>query len=408
MRTDDERPGAPLWLRLREIAFVFLKLGCLGFGGPAAHVALLEDEVVSRRAWLRREDFLELLAWTHLIPGPNSTEMAIHVGYRRAGWPGLAVAGVCFIGPAALITGTLAWVYVRYGTRPQAAPFLAGIQAAVLAVILAAVWKLAKAAIRSARGAVLGVVVLGLVLVGLGEVPALFVGAALGLAILRRPPARKDAPPPNRSSGATLGPLAALAQAIIAPTSAAFSAVAAAGPTAGPTLVALGLFFLKVGAVLFGGGYVLVAFIEGELVDRWHWLERTQLLDAVAAGQLTPGPILSTATFIGYVLAGVPGAAVSTLGIFFPSFVFVVLVQLLLPRLRRGPTLDAFLAGVQVSAVALMAAALVRLGGEALGDPRAVLLFLLALFATLRFRASAVVVVLGAAALGWVLYGFGR
>jgi chromate transporter len=388
------------WARLGELARLFLKLGVIGFGGPAAHVAMMEDEVVSRRGWLDRQHFLDLIGATNLIPGPNSTEMTMHVGYERAGWPGLVVAGACFILPAVAITGAFAWAYVAYGTLPAVEPFLRGIKPAVIAVILGALWKLGKKAVSGWRLAVVGAAVTAAVLAGADPVAALLVAGALGMVWLRLAAQRSDG-----GGGSTAG---ALVPAFVSGLRRSAGGVLATitGAAAAGGAVSLGrlfLFFLKVGAVLYGSGYVLVAYLEGGLVRQHGWLTHPQLLDAVALGQLTPGPVLSTATFIGYVVAGTPGAALATVGIFLPSFFFVLALNPLVPKLRRSAWMGAFLDAVNVAAVGLMAAVTLELGAATLRSWPAWLIAALAAVAVLRFRVGAVWVVLGGAVLGRLL-----
>ncbi|MGI9174533.1 MAG: chromate efflux transporter [Rhodothermales bacterium] len=406
---------------LGEIARLFLKLGVIGFGGPAAHIAMMEDEVVERRGWLSRQHFLDLIGATNLIPGPNSTEMTMHVGYERGGWRGMLVSGGCFILPAVLLTGTLGWLYVTYGSLPEVQPFLVGINPAVLAVIIGALWRLGKNAVTGWRLVPIGVVVAALLVAGLGEVVALLIGGVLGTLWLvwgkggkeerenggededgkrvkeKKPETRNlkhettplNPHPPKRPPSHTLVPLLAVQAAGAAATSV--------------PLWKLGLFFLKVGAILYGSGYVLVAFLEGDLVENYGWLTQTQLLDAIAIGQFTPGPVLTTATFIGYVLAGVPGALVATVGIFLPSFVFVAILNPIVPKLRQSRWSSAFLDAVNVSAVALMLVVSVKLGMAALDAWPAWVIFALAAVAALRYRVNAAYLVLGGALLGWLL-----
>ena len=377
--------------RLGEIAGLFLKLGLIAFGGPAAHVAMLEDEVVERRRWISRQHFLDLVGATNLVPGPNSTEMTMHVGFERAGWRGLFVAGACFIGPAVLLTGALAWLYVAYGTVPAVEPLLVGIKPAVLAVIAGALWKLGRKAVKGWQLGVLAVAVALAVLLGVGEVPALLVGGVAGAVALR-------AAGWESSTAARWLPVLLLQPA----------AASAASAAQAVSLGKLFWFFLKVGSVLYGSGYVLVAFLEGGLVDDLRWLTQAELLDAIAIGQFTPGPVLSTATFIGYVVgaevsAPVAGAALATLGIFLPSFLFVWVLNPLIPRLRQSPWLSAFLDAVNAAAVALMLAVTLQLGRDVLVSWPAVLIAVLAAVAVLRFKVNAAYVVVGGALLGWAL-----
>ncbi len=386
---------------LGEVAGLFLKLGLIAFGGPAAHIAMMEDEFVERRRWISRQHFLDLIGATNLIPGPNSTEMTMHVGYERAGWRGLFVAGACFIGPAVLLTGLAAWAYVRYGALPAVEPFLYGIKPAVIAVILGALWKLGKKAVKGWRFAVLAVAVAAAVLGGLGEIWALLAGGVLGTVWLRA--VGYDS---SRSADRLL-PILFLQSRPGAVGAAA--AGAAAGTAATVSLPKLFFFFLKIGAVLYGSGYVLVAFLEGGLVDDLGWLTQGQLLDAIAIGQFTPGPVLSTSTFIGYVVGAaggvgaVPGAAVATLGIFLPSFVFVLILNPLIPKLRQSVWLSAFLDAVNAAAVALMLAVTIQLGVDVLVSWPAWVIAGLAAVAVLRFRVNAAWIVLGGALFGWLL-----
>ncbi|HEY7677345.1 MAG TPA: chromate efflux transporter [Candidatus Methylomirabilis sp.] len=378
---------------LAELARLFLKLGATAFGGPAAHLAMMEDEVVRRRGWLTRESFLDLVGAVNLIPGPNSTEMAIHIGMTRARLPGLAVAGACFILPATVITLAFAWAYVRFGALPQAGALLYGVKPAVLAVVLSGVWRLGLTAARKLVPAAVGLAVTVLSLLGLNEVLLILASGAVGLALAVWRHRGGGAPAALALWG--LGPFGASGLA-----AAAAPALALAAPV---TLTALGLFFLKIGSVLFGTGYVLVAFLERGLVHEFRWLTQPQLLDAIAIGQFTPGPVLSTATFIGYVLAGVPGALVATAAIFLPSFVFVALTNPWVPRLRRSPLAAGFLDSVNGGSVGLMLAVLIVLARGALVDLPAWAIGLAAAFAIFRFRVGAPWVIAGAALAGWAI-----
>jgi chromate transporter len=386
--------------RLGELAKVFFKLGVIGFGGPAAHIAMMEEEVVKRRQWLTRSHFLDLIGATNLIPGPNSTEMAIHVGYTYGGWAGLIIAGVCFILPAVLITACFAWIYVQFGTLPQVAPFIYGIKPAVLAVILGAVWRLGKKAVKNRKLLLIGLGVAVLVFFGQNEVIALLLGGSLGMIWLRL--SDKGNPPPEETAAIMAAGLT---------TSAALKATAATGATvASVPLWQLGWFFLKVGSVLFGSGYVLVAFLEGGLVREQGWLTKAQLLDAIAIGQFTPGPVLSTSTFIGYLIAGFPGAVVATVAIFLPSFLFVVLLNPLVPRLRASKWASAFLDAVNVSSVALMGVVTLNLSQTTLIKPAeafsidwlAAIIAISAAVLAIRFQINAAWLVLGGALIGWL------
>lgn len=369
---------------LLELALLFLKLGTTAFGGPAAHIALMEQEVVRRRGWLTHEHFLDLIGATNLIPGPNSTEMTMHVGYERAGWRGLFVAGICFILPAALITLGFAILYKKYGTLPEVAPFFLGIQAAVIAIILQAVYNLAKKAVKNIPVAVIGVLALAAALFGINEITAVLGGGVLavlwfqGKRLFQRFEIKNLLPVLLFQAGAAV-PLD-------------FS------------LGKLFFVFLKVGALLFGSGYVLVAYLEEELVTKLHWLTQSQLLDAVAIGQFTPGPLFTTSTFIGYQLGGVSGAAVATLGIFLPAFLFVWLLNPLVPRMRQSRVLGFFLDGVNIAAVAVMLAAVVQLGSSVVQDWRGVLIGIVSFFILLRYpKVNTMWIVIGSAVVGWIL-----
>jgi chromate transporter len=373
---------------VREVAALFLRLGVIGFGGPAAHVALMEDEVVRRRRWLSREHFLDLLGATNLIPGPNSTEMAIHVGFVRAGWRGLVAGGTCFIVPAMVITLALAVAYRRYGQLPEAAWLLYGVKPVIIAVVVQALWGLAAKVLGAPLCAVAAVAVAGLSVSGVNEVLLLFLAAGVAAVARWR----------SWLGGATLLGLAA---SLAAPAAQAGAVAAlAAGVGLPVSLVKLALIFLKVGAILFGSGYVLLAFLRPDLVERTAWLTDEQLLDAVAVGQLTPGPVLTAATFIGYLLAGVPGALLATAAIFLPSFVFVALSSPVIPRLRRSPWASGFLDGANAASVGLMAVVTWQLGRAAVVDWLTAALTVLAALLLLRFRVNAVWLVLGGAVAG--------
>ncbi|MDA1190551.1 MAG: chromate efflux transporter, partial [Candidatus Poribacteria bacterium] len=310
-----------------EIASVFFRLGVFGFGGPAAHIAMMEQEVVERRRWLSRERFLDLVGATNLIPGPNSTEMAIHLGYLRGGLLGFVIAGVCFIVPAVLMTTLFAVLYVRYGSLPEVAPFLVGVKPAALSVIFFAMWRLGVKAVRGWQLAVVGVAVFAASLLGVPEILALLGGGIVGMLWLR---------------GLKGVGLTALVAGLFTPSVARAASDGETTRIVGVTTLAVFLFFLKIGAILYGGGYVLVAFLEGELVHERGWLTQQQLLDAIALGQFTPGPILSTAAFIGYLMRGMPGAVVGAVGIFLPSFLFVLALNPIVPALRRSAWTGAF------------------------------------------------------------------
>jgi chromate transporter len=365
---------------LRELTRLFLRLGTIAFGGPAAHIAMMEDEVVRRRRWLTHEDFLDMISACNLIPGPNSTEMALHVGQRRAGFRGLMVAGLSFIVPATLITIALAWTYVAFGAMPQVARIFYGIKPVIIAIVLQAIVRLARSLLRTRLLICLAIAATAAAFVGIDEMVILFAAGAIAI-IARR----------------ARGPFGS---AVVAtPAIAAKAGAIAAIPF---SLSGLFLFFLKVGSVLFGSGYVLLAFLQGDLVDRTHWLTQSQLLDAVAIGQITPGPVFTTATFIGYLLGRSPGAVLATVGIFLPAFFFVSISGPLLPRLRRSPIAGAFLDGVNAGSFALMVEVTWQLGRAAIVDFPTLLLAVVSAILLLRFRLnSAWLVLLGAAVGGF-------
>lgn len=383
-KADDLNGREPEPSPLGELARLFLKLGTIAFGGPAAHIAMMEAEVVRRRKWFTHEEFLDLLGLVNIIPGPNSTEMAILIGRRRAGWAGLLVAGSCFILPAALIVCAIAWSYTRFGTLPQAEGILYGVKPVIIAIVLQALWGLGRAAVKTRWLAAASVAAVAVYFVGLHELSVLFgTGALVALA--------RSAGKPRDGAGLAAGiPLLGLAPG-----------TSAAAATAIPfSLGAMFLFFVKVGSVLFGSGYVLLAFLRADLVERWHWLTEAQLLDAVAVGQFTPGPVFTTATFIGYILHGIPGAALATTGIFLPAFVIVALCAPILPRLRASPVAGAFLDGVTVASLALMAVVTWQLGNVALVDGVTVALAIVSALLLFRFRTNSAWLVLGGAIVG--------
>lgn len=395
---DESGPGA----RLRELAAVFLKLGAISFGGPAAAIGLMEDEVVGKRRWLTRQHYLDLLGVTNLIPGPNSTEMAISVGYARAGWPGLIVAGASFILPAALLTLAIAWAYVRFGALPVTGRLLAGVKPAVIAVIAMAVWRLGRTAIRNAWLAILGAAALLAFLMKVNPLPILVGGGLLGMLLQRAGEIRKISPNAPLSAGLIFLTRWIPTPAVLSGALTNTLAVATAEPERVP-LARLGWYFLKIGAVLYGGGYVLFAFVEHGLVRDHHWLTQHQVLDAIAIGQFTPGPVLSTATFIGYLLAGGWGAVVATVAIFLPSFIYVAALSPVLPKLRRSPWIAAFLDSVNVCAVALMAGVTISLAGDALRSWPMWIIAAASLAVLWKWKVNAAWVVLGGAIVGLAL-----
>ena len=372
-------PGA-----LREVVGLFLKLGCIAFGGPAAHIALFREEVVTRRRWVTEERFLDLLGMTNLIPGPNSTEMAIHLGYIRAGWPGLVAGGVCFVVPAMLLVWGLAWAYVRYGAQPQVTWLLYGIKPVIIAVVVQAVWGLLRTAVKGPLLAAVGVAVLALYLAGVNEIALLFAG---GLVMLLA-----------RSVAARRAAVGAVPIAALLGSAAAVSAQAAV--VASASLTTLFFVFLKIGSVLYGSGYVLLAFLRSDFVDRLGWLTDRQLLDAVAIGQFTPGPVLTTATFVGYLVGGGPGAVLATVGIFLPGFMFVAASHPLLPRIRASRWTAAILDGVNVAALGLMAGVAWELGRAAIVDVVTAVLAVAAAILLIRFKTTSVWLILGGGAVG--------
>lgn len=371
--------GAAATGRLSELAWLFLRLGTIAFGGPAAHVALLQAEVVQRRQWLTDEEFLDLVGAANLIPGPNSTELAIHLGYRRAGVPGLLVAGACFIAPAMLMTGLLGWAYVRFGALPDVGWVLAGVKPVILAVVVQALWTLGTKALKTWPLRALGLACVAANALGVHELAVLFAAGLLVVAARRA----RGAPTP---AAMVLG-------------------VPAVATAAAPlTLSGLFLVFFKAGALLFGSGYVLLAFLRADLVQRLGWLTEAQLIDAIAAGQVTPGPVFTTATFAGMVLAGWPGALVATAGIFLPAFVYVAVSAPFLPRLRASKAAAAFLDGVNVASLALMVVVTAQLARAAVVDVPTLLLAALSAVVLLRFKPNATWLVLGGAVAGWLLH----
>lgn len=366
---------------LSEVARVFFKLGLVAFGGPAAHIAMMEAEIVEKRKWMSRQHFLDLMGATNLIPGPNSTEMTMHCGHERAGVPGLFVAGFCFIFPAVILTGILGYLYVNYGQLPKVEPFLLGIKPAVLALIAAAVYKLGRKAIKSIELAALGILTIIVSLMGINEILALLTSGIVGTMYFYFKSII------NTGKAISMLPLFFFKGVVV-------------------KLSTLKIFlsFLKVGAILYGSGYVLFAYLDAELVTSGI-LSRTELMDAVAIGQFTPGPVLSTATFIGYQLGGASGAIAATIGMFLPSFIFVWILNPLIPKMRKSSVLGYFLDCVNVAAVAVMIAVLLTMAQESLVDWQSFViagLSAIALFGTKKI--SVIWIVIGSAALGYLLY----
>ena len=366
---------------LKDIAKLFLKLGFIGFGGPAAHIAMMQQEVVVKRQWLSEQYFLDLLGATHLIPGPNSTEMAIHIGHEKGGWKGLIVAGLCFILPAVFITGGLAWLYKQYGQLPEVQPFVYGIKPAIIAIILGAIFPLAKKALQSTELVIIGVLVLLLSLLDFNEIYLLFGAGFMALfwCAFR-----------NKNNLTFIFPLPFLQitkSTLLTATNAN-----------------LFWIFSKIGAVLYGSGYVLFAFLDNELVAT-GLLSRQALIDAIAVGQFTPGPVFSAVTFIGYQINGWSGAVVSTIAIFLPSFVFVALLNPLVKKMRNNKPFAVFLDAVNVASVAVIIAVCCEMGKEAITDWRTVLIALLGMVMVFRFqKMNSAFVVVGGAVLGYLLY----
>ncbi|MDR3560710.1 MAG: chromate efflux transporter [Negativicutes bacterium] len=373
---------------LREVGLVFLKLGTIAFGGPAAHIAMMEAEFVQKRQWLDRSRFLDLVGAANLIPGPTSTELAIYLGYLRAGWPGLALAGLCFILPAMLIVMFFAHLYVSYGALPQISWALYGIKPVIIAIIILAVWNLGRAAVKDRTTAAGGIVALGLAVASLNPLVVL-VTSGFFVVLLRRLGSRTTllaAVPLLGAVGGATGDLAPLS----------FGGKM--------SLATLFLLFLKTGAILYGSGYVLLAFLWSDFVDYYQVLTDQQLLDAVAVGQFTPGPVFTTATFIGFVVAGVPGAIVSTIAIFLPSFLFVPMINLFLQKVKSSRLATDFLAGVIVASLALMAMVTWSLAMASIIDWLAAGLAGIAFFALAKFRVNSTWLILGGGLIGLIKY----
>jgi chromate transporter len=364
---------------LIEIAKLFFKLGSIAFGGPAAHIAMMEDEVVKKRKWMTQEHFLDLVGATNLIPGPNSTEMTMHCGHERAGWKGLFVAGFCFIFPAVVITSVFAWLYLEYGQLPKVEPFIYGIKPAVIAIIIMAAFRLGKKAVKNTELAILGILTLSACLLGVNEIIALFGCGLLGLALYFF----------KKNTGNLKIFIPLLLFQLADPSKI--------------DVFKIFLIFLKVGAILYGSGYVLFAFLDTELVAN-GWLTRQALIDAVAIGQITPGPVLSTATFIGWQMNGITGAIVATVGIFLPSFLFVLILNPLIPKMRKSKIIGAIFEAVNVAAVALIIAVCVEMAKDTLTDWRTILIAVASLILVFVFKKlNSAFIVLGGAIVGYLL-----
>lgn len=368
---------------IKQIFGLFLKLGFIGFGGPAAHIAMMQQEVVVKRKWMSEQHFLDLLGATNLIPGPNSTEMAIHIGYDKGGWKGLLTAGMCFILPAVFITGIFAFLYQKYGQLPEVQPFIYGIKPAIISIIIGAVFPLAKKSVKSKFLAIIGFVVLALSLFGANEIFLMF-GAGILAVLLFYFQHR------NMNTLQSIVPLVFLQ--------------ISTSNFVSETNIRLFWIFLKIGAILYGSGYVLFAFLDTELVAN-GLLTRQQLMDAIAVGQFTPGPVFSSVTFIGFQINGVSGAVLSTIAIFLPSFVFVALLNPLMKKMRQSKGLSAFLDAVNVASVAIIAAVCFTMGKETITDWRTIIIALISAFIVFKFKkVNSAFIVLGGALLGYILY----
>lgn len=367
-------------IQIKEIAKLFLKLGFIGFGGPAAHIAMMQQEVVVKRKWMSEQHFLDLLGATNLIPGPNSTEMAIHIGYDKGGWKGLIFAGLCFILPAVFITGIFAWLYQQYGQLPEVQPFIYGIKPAIIAIIIGAVFPLAKKSVKSTFLAVVCILVLVLSLFGISEIYLMFGAGLLAMALYYL----QD----TKNTLQSFIPLAFLQ--------------IAQSPLLSETNTKLFWIFLKIGAILYGSGYVLFAFLDTELVAT-GLLTRQQLMDAIAVGQFTPGPVFSSVTFIGYQINGLSGAVISTIAIFLPSFILVALLNPLMKKMRQSKGLSIFLDAVNVASVAIIAAICLTMGKETITDWRTILIAMISAIVVFKFKKiNSAFVVIGGALLGYL------
>lgn len=370
--------GASDSKHIGEVAKVFLRLGCIAFGGPAAHIAMMEDEIVKKRKWMSADHFLDLVGATNLIPGPNSTEMTMHCGHERAGWKGLLVAGLCFILPAVIITGALAWGYQVYGQLPEVEAFIYGIKPAIIAVIVSTMITLGQKALKSVTLGIIGGLAAIVTLLGVNEIYILFGAGAIGILIHWI----------QKQSTAKTLTLPFLLAAVPAQLSTS----------------KLFWIFLKIGSILYGSGYVLFAFLDAELVTK-GFLSKQELIDAIAVGQFTPGPVFSSATFIGWQIAGLPGAIAATVGIFLPSFLFVAFLNPLIPKLRKSKIMSAFLDTVNITSIAIILAVVVEMGRETLLDWRTIVIAILSFAVTFYFKKlNTAFVVIGGAALGYLLY----
>lgn len=398
----NEKPPTPPIAQqssISELALLFLKLGVTAFGGPAAHIAMMEEEVVRRRQWLTHTEFLDMLGVTNLIPGPNSTEMAIHIGFQRAGIHGLFVAGICFIVPAVIIVICIAWAYQHYGKLPAAEGLLYGIKPVVIAIVVQALWRLGKAAIKSQFLACIAISAIVLGFMGTPELVILFGGAAVAAATAWISASLKG----TRGGVALIG-LSGLClsnRSVWAATTGGAAATTAAATQS--LLWPIFLIFLKTGSVLFGSGYVLLAFLRADFVEKLGWLTETQLLDATAVGQITPGPLFTTATFTGYLMAGLPGAVVATVGIFLPAFFFVAISAPFIPRLRQSILAGRVLDGLNAASIALMLVVTWQLGRAAIFDLPTAIIAGIAAFILLRYSVNSVWLILSGAVSGLLI-----
>ncbi|HEX9152443.1 MAG TPA: chromate efflux transporter [Flavobacterium sp.] len=365
--------------RLKELAKLFLKLGTIGFGGPAVHIAMMQEEVVVKKKWISEQHFLDLIGATNLIPGPNSTEMAIHIGHERAGWKGLIIAGFCFLFPAVLITGCLAWLYKKYGHLPELQSFIYGIKPALIAIILMAIFPLAKKSLKTIELGIIGLITLVLAILNYNQIYIMFGAGIFALLIAQT------------NSRSTLNsfisiPLLPLSKAVVTTTN-----------------LNLFLVFLKIGAVLYGSGYVLFAFIDAELVSKGV-LSRTTLIDAIAVGQFTPGPVFSAVTFIGYQMNGLLGAVIATIGIFLPSFLFVALLNPLVKKMRNSRPFSVFLDAVNVASIAIIVAICFQMGTNVISDWRTILIAVISMFIVFNYqKMNSAFIILGSSVLGYIL-----
>lgn len=366
---------------LKELAKLFLTLGCLGFGGPAVHISMMEEEVVRKRKWFSPEYFLDLVSATNLIPGPNSTEMTMHIGHEKAGWKGLLVAGISFILPAVIITAGFAWAYQEYGKLPQVTPFIYGIKPAIIAVIVSTMISLGKKALKSIELGIIGVITAGLAIYGLNEIYILFAGGLTGVLI--------HLAKSSKQSLHSIAPFALLQFGILSADKFDWKVF---------------WIFLKIGAILYGSGYVLFAFLDTELV-KTGLLSKQELIDAIAVGQFTPGPVFSSATFIGWQIAGLPGAVAATIGIFLPSFLFVSFLNPLIPKLRKSKIMSVFLDAVNIVSIAIILAICIEMAQTSITDWKTNIIAMAGFSAMLKFkRLNSAFVVLGGAVLGYLLW----